>query len=184
MNVVELWALLWMRPILHCFLWEPMWQEWHLDVKILISTFQLIQSFGCNYSILLSKKKSMNALSNPLNAHQIRFSWLLAPKTLQNGIFLKIGGVCPRFLVSHCSNDISTCFFCILGLEHIEVINGEQVVWIGSSMVSEWEVNILPFSKDSRRSKFVTKFWRDIFFPILYRSWQRNQFKVVISYII
>ena len=24
-----LWALLWMRPILHCFLWEPMSQEWH-----------------------------------------------------------------------------------------------------------------------------------------------------------
>ena len=51
-------------------------------------------------------------------------------------------------------------------------------------MVSEWEVNLLPFSKHSRRSEFVAYFCRDIFFPILYRSWQRNQFKVVISYII
>ena len=46
-------------------------------------------------------------------------------------------------------------FLCILGVEHIEVINGEPVVWIGSSMVSEWEVNFLPFSKHSRRSEFV-----------------------------
>ena len=46
-------------------------------------------------------------------------------------------------------------FLCILGAEHIEVINGELVVRIGSSMVSEWEVNILPFSKHSRRSEFV-----------------------------
>ena len=27
--LLELWTLLWMRPILHCFLWEPMAQEWH-----------------------------------------------------------------------------------------------------------------------------------------------------------
>ena len=46
-------------------------------------------------------------------------------------------------------------FLCILGVEHIEVINGEPVVWIGSSMVSEWEVNFLPFSKHLRRSEFV-----------------------------
>ena len=46
-------------------------------------------------------------------------------------------------------------FLCILGVEHIEVINGEQMVWIGSSMVSEWEVNFLPFSKHSSRSEFV-----------------------------
>ena len=46
-------------------------------------------------------------------------------------------------------------FLCILGEEHIEVINGEQTVWIGSSMVSEWEVNFLPFSKHSRRWEIV-----------------------------
>ena len=46
-------------------------------------------------------------------------------------------------------------FLCILGVEHIEAINGEQVFWIGSSMVSEWEVNFLPFSKYSRRWEFV-----------------------------
>ena len=47
-------------------------------------------------------------------------------------------------------------FLCILGVEHIEVINGEQVVWIDSSMVSELEVHFLPFLKHSRRSEFVT----------------------------
>ena len=46
-------------------------------------------------------------------------------------------------------------FLCILGVEYIEVINGEQMVWIGFSMVSEWEVNFLPFSKHSRRWEFV-----------------------------
>ena len=46
-------------------------------------------------------------------------------------------------------------FLCILGVENIEVINGEQVVWIDSSMVSEREVNFLPFLKHSRRSEFV-----------------------------
>ena len=40
-------------------------------------------------------------------------------------------------------------FLCILGVEHIEVINDEPVVWIGPSMVSECEVNFLPFSKHS-----------------------------------
>ena len=68
-------------------------------------------------------------------------------------------------------------FLCILGVEHIEVNNGEQVFWIGSSMVSEWEVNFLPFSKYSRRWEFVAQFWHDTFFPILYRSWQAINLK-------
>ena len=46
-------------------------------------------------------------------------------------------------------------FLCISGVEHIEVINGEQMVWIGSGMVLEWEVNFLPFLKHSRRWEFV-----------------------------
>ena len=35
-----------------------------MDVKILISTFQLIQPFGCIYSILLSKKVNVRTFQS------------------------------------------------------------------------------------------------------------------------
>ena len=82
-----------------------------MDVKILISTFQLIQPFGCIYSILLSKKVKVNVSTfQSIKCTSDKIFLTFGTKTLQNGIFLKIGGVCPRFLVSHCSNDMSTCF--------------------------------------------------------------------------
>ena len=63
--------------------------------------FSIDTAFWVHLFYFTESKKTMIALSSPLNAHQIRFFLLLAPKTLQNGISLKIGGVCPRFLVSH-----------------------------------------------------------------------------------
>ena len=80
-----------------------------LDVKILISTFQLIQPFGCIYSILLSKIVNVSTFQS-IKCTSDKICLTFGTKTLQNGIFLKIWGVCLRFLVSHCSNDISTCF--------------------------------------------------------------------------
>ena len=59
MNVVELWALLWMRLILHCFLWEPMSQEWHYNKKF-APTFSGSGSFA--YSHLHTPIKNLRIL--------------------------------------------------------------------------------------------------------------------------
>ena len=89
------------------FSMESVSQEWHL--KILISTFQLIQPFGCIYSSLLSKaSQCMHFLIHKMHI-RLDFLDLWHPKHFEMAFSLKTGGICPRFLVSHCSNDISTC---------------------------------------------------------------------------
>ena len=58
-------------------------------------------------------------------------------------------------------------FLCISGVEPPQDNYGEPMVWMGSSMVSEWEVNISPSLKHSRHLEFVAKFWSDIFLLIM-----------------
>ena len=65
-----------------------------MDVKILIATFQLIQPFGCIYSILMSKKVNVSTFQS-IKCTSDKIFLTFGTKTLQNGIFLKIGGVCP-----------------------------------------------------------------------------------------
>ena len=99
-----------MRPILHCFLWEPIITGMtpgcqNSDFYISIDT-----AFRVHLFYLLSKKKVNVSIFKSIKCTSDKIFLTFGTKTLQNGIFLKIGGVCPRFLVSHCNNDISTCF--------------------------------------------------------------------------
>ena len=56
-NVVELGRELRNSVILHCFLWEALRVVYHLEVNIILPTFQLIQPFVCIYSNLLNKAR-------------------------------------------------------------------------------------------------------------------------------
>ena len=49
-------------------------------------------------------------------------------------------------------------FLCILGVGPPQDNYGEPTVWIGTSMISELQVNFSPFLKHSRHLVFVAKF--------------------------
>ena len=119
-------------------------QEWHLDVKILISTFQLIQLFGYIYSILLSKKVKVSTFQF-IKCTSDKIFLTFGTKNTSKWNFLENRGCMSKISSKSLQQWYQYLFLCILGVEHIEVINGEQVVWIGSNMVSEWEVNFYLF---------------------------------------
>ena len=167
MNVVELGRELRNSVILHCFLWEALRVVWHLIVNILFSTFQLIQPFVCIYSVLLSN--AWQCMLFPIHKMHFRYDFLdfWLQKHFRMAIFPENRGCMSKISSKSLLWWYHYMFLCILGVEPPQDNCGEPMVWIGSSMMSEWEVNISPFFKHSRHLDFVAKFWSDILFVIM-----------------